>query len=63
MARETGFEPRMSRALVEHQLSLNAADIPHLNGEHAFGATIRWGAGPRGDPIRAGESDSESAIV
>ena len=35
----------MSRALVEDQLSLDAAGIPHLNEESAFGATIRWGSG------------------
>jgi hypothetical protein len=35
----------MSRALVEDQLSLDAAGIPHLNEESAFVATIRWGSG------------------
>jgi hypothetical protein len=35
----------MSRALVEDQLSIDAAGIPHLNEESAFGATIRWGSG------------------
>ena len=34
----------MSRALVEHQLSLDAASIPRLNGEEAFSATISWGS-------------------
>jgi hypothetical protein len=35
----------MSRALVEDQLSLDAAKIPHLNGEEPFEATIQWGQG------------------
>ena len=39
------MEQKVSRALVEEQLSLDAADIPGLNQEDAFGATIRWGSG------------------
>ena len=35
----------MSRALVEYQLALDTAEIPRLNGEKAFSATIRWGSG------------------
>lgn len=27
------------------QLALDAARIPHLNEEDAFGGTIRWGSG------------------
>ena len=46
---------KMSRPLVEYQLALHTADIPGLNGEDGFSATIRWGAkksaGLRFDPI------------
>ena len=35
----------MSRALFEHQLSLDAAKIPDMNGEEPFEATIKWGHG------------------
>jgi hypothetical protein len=46
----------MSRALVEDQLSLDAARIPRLNGEDAFSATIRWESGQsvglRFDPLQ-----------
>ena len=34
----------MSRALVEDQLSLDAAKIPYMNGEEPFEATIKWGS-------------------
>ena len=52
----------MSRALVEDQLSFDAAGIPHLNEQSAFDATIRWGSCPQALLVSAAGSNWRQVV-